>query len=75
MASDERQTRTETLIEGISSDVKEIKDCLFGNGKPGIKQEVIVTKLQVKLLMCVLSIVSIATVGLLARLAYEAVKN
>jgi len=75
MVNNERQTRTETLIEGISEDVKDIKSCLFGNGKAGIKQEVVVTKMKVMLLMWVLCIVSIATVGLVARLAFEAIKG
>ena len=75
MNEKERQTKTETLIEGISEDVKEIKDCLFGNGKPGLKQDVVVTKLQVKFLLWILSGVTVATLGLLGRLAYEAIVN
>ena len=73
MAGSERQTKTETLIEVMAEDVKEIKTCLFGNGKVGLKYDVVKTKMQVMLLMWVLSIVSIATVGLLGRLAYQAI--
>jgi len=33
----ERLTRIETKIDTIAEDVKEMKDCLYGNGKPGLK--------------------------------------
>ena len=36
----ERMTRQETLMEGVRDDVVEIKQCIVGNGDPGLAHRV-----------------------------------
>ncbi len=48
MSEPERLARIETLLEGVTEDVRETRRCLLGNGQPGLVRDVYLLKQEQK---------------------------